>query len=123
MENNGWISVCESARPESGEEVLTLAYVGDFPAPADMFALPEDRVYCVCTYFYPGDQDVNEVPGDPRKGVPTTFEEVVFDREGFYVQEASGPRGAMVWRRLAELADNCPRGLICWKRLDYPSID
>ncbi len=120
MKNNGWISVFEDDRPESGEDVLTLAYAGDFPAPEDLFELPEDRVYCVCTYYYPGDQAFNEVPGDPEKHIPTTDDEVIFDREGFYVQSPVGPHNASIWRRLDEISDGNARGLICWKRLDFP---
>jgi hypothetical protein len=123
MPNNGWISVYDSQKPESCEEVLTLSYTGDFPAPEDMFALPEDRAYCVCTYFYPGDEDVNEVPGDPRKGIPTEFTPIVFDREGFYLLDCIGPRQAAVWHRLDDLCDGSSRGIICWKHLDYPTVD
>ena len=75
--NNGWISVLDTEhRPESGEEILTLSYVGDEPDSPDPFADPEDRAYCLCTYFYPGDQDWNEVPGDPSTLTPTEQAEV-----------------------------------------------
>ncbi len=123
MVNNGWISVFDSIKPESGEEVLTLSYTGDFPAPADMFAQPEDRAYCICSYFYPGDQDVNEVPGDPNKGIPTKFTPIVFNEAGFYLLDFEGPRQASVWRRIHSLCDGSARGIICWKPLDYPTAD
>ncbi len=123
MTNNGWRSVYDSIRPESREEVLTLAYAGSFPAPEDLFDDPDNRVYCVCTYFCPGDQDLNEVPGDPLRGIPTKFKTVVFEEEGFYIQGAVGPRNASVWRRLDEISEGQPCGIICWKRLDYPSVE
>ncbi len=86
-----------------------------------MFEAPENRVYCLCTYFYPGDQDVNEVPGDPLRGIPTADAEVIFDEAGFYVREAAGPRNASVWRRLKTIDEGLARGIVCWRRLDYPS--
>ncbi len=124
MANNGWYSVYEVERPESGEEVLTLSYAGDFPAPVNMFDRPEDRVYCVCTYFYPGDSDWNEVVGDPLRGIPSTEEEVVFDEEGFYMRDGIGLRNACIWRRIGVISDGkrASRGIICWKRLDYPTV-
>ena len=45
--NNGWISVLDSEKPESGEEVLTLEYCGHFPLPDEPFADPDDRAYCI----------------------------------------------------------------------------
>ena len=53
--NNGWISVHDEEKPESGEEVLALWYSGGFPAPEDLFADPRDRAYGICVYYYPGD--------------------------------------------------------------------
>ncbi len=103
MTNNGRHSVNDDDRPESGEEILTLSYVGAFPAPEDLFCSPRDLAYCVCTYFYPGVQDSDEVPGDPLTGRPTTFTPVVFEEEGFYYRDSCGPRNAMVWRRLVEI--------------------
>ena len=122
MPNNGWYSVYEDERPESGEEILTLAYCGDFPAPENMFDAQDSRAYCVCTYFYPGDQDWNEIPGDPIMRIPTDYEEVTFDEEGFYVCDAVGPRNAGVWRRLKEVREGLSRGILFWKRLDNPTI-
>ncbi len=124
MPNNGWYSVFEGERPESGEEILTLSYSGDFPAPVNMFDRAEDRVFCVCTYFYPGDADWNEVAGDPFLHIPTTEEEVVFDEEGFYMQDGVGPRNSSIWRRIYDLRDGAKgaRGIICWKHLDYPTV-
>lgn len=119
--NNGWISVLDTEhRPESGEEILTLSYVGDEPDSPDPFADPDDRAYCLCTYFYPGDQDWNEVPGDPATLTPTEQAEVTFDEEGFYVNEPMGPREAMTWRRVKTVAEN-KWGIACWNHLDYPT--
>ena len=119
--NNGWISVLDTEhRPESGEEILTLSYVGDELDSHDPFADPDDRAYCLCTYFYPGDQDWSEVPGDPSTLTPTTQEEVTFDEEGFYVNEPDGPREAMTWRRVKTVAES-KWGIVCWKHLDYPT--
>ena len=123
MSSNGWISVYDSEKPESGEEVLTLAYAGDFPAPADMFAHPEDRVYCVCTYFYPGDQDLNEVVTVTRKGEFARSVDVIFDEEGFYLLDTVGPHNASVWRRIKDIKEGVTRGIICWKAMDYPTMD
>ena len=123
MANNGWYSVYEEIKPESGEEFLTLSYVGVFPAPLNMFDDPIDRVYDICTYFYPGDQNWNEVAGDPMRGVPTTLEPVEFDEEGFYIQDGVGPRNASIWRRLKEIREGMPRGIVCWKQLDYPCAE
>jgi len=117
--NNGWISVMESTKPESGEEVLVLSYAGDFPAPEDLFADPLDRAYTLCTYFYPGDQSEQEAP--PRVGM--TLDEclvpVNFDREGFYVYE-SGPKGILEWRYLNTITED-RMGIVCWKPLDWPT--
>lgn len=123
MVNNGWHSVYDDERPESGEEVLTLSYVGEWPAPLNMFENPDDRAYCVCTYFYPGDQDWNEVPGDPLKRIPTTTADVIFQEEGFYVKETTGPRQASKWRRIKDIKEGLSRGIVCWKELDYPSAE
>ena len=122
MANNGWYSVYESEKPESCEEVLTLSYTGGFPAPEDMFDVPENRAYTICTYFYPGDQDVNEIPGDPESGTPTDHEDVVFEEEGFYLLDVIGPRNASVWRRIKTIGEGLPRGIVCWKRMDDPSM-
>ena len=54
--NNGWISVHDEEKPESGEEVLALWYSGGFPAPEDLFADPRDRAYGICVYYYPRTQ-------------------------------------------------------------------
>ena len=119
--NNGWISALDTERrPASGEEVLTLSYVGDEPDSPDPFADPDDRAYCICTYFYPGDQDWNEVPGDPATLTPSTEEEVTFGEEGFYVNEPTGPRSAGIWRRISTV-DETKWGIACWKPLDYPA--
>ncbi|MBQ1844182.1 MAG: hypothetical protein II133_06240, partial [Lachnospiraceae bacterium] len=69
----------DGERPESREEVLTLTYVGDFPAPEDMFELPEDRAYDVCTYYYPG--EIVHYTGD--------FHENVFEGVGKLYRESS----------------------------------
>lgn len=117
--NNGWYSVTEDVKPESGEEVLTLAYAGDSPPPEDMFADPELRVYEICTYFYPGDLAEQEAP--PRVG--QTLEEcmvpVTIGEEGFYVYEPGDDR-LMAWRRLSTIKEH-HIGIICWKSLDWPS--
>ncbi len=126
MANNGWYSVYESERPESGEEVLMLSYAGDFPAPLNMFDRPEDRVYCVCTYFYPGDLAWNEVVGDPLLLLSPSEGEVIIEQEGFYMQDGIGPRNACIWRRIGEISDGdalASRGIICWKRLDFPTTE
>ena len=117
--NNGWISVMEGIKPESGEEVLVLSYAGDFPAPEDLFADPDDRAYSLCTYFYPGDHDWNEVPGDPSTLTPSALKKVTFDEEGFYFQEPLGPRSALTWRRVKTIEDS-RLGIVCWKSLDWP---
>ena len=118
--NNGWISALDSRKPEHGEQVLTLSYVGDEPDSPDPFADPDDRAYCLCTYFYPGDQDWNEIPGDPSKLISTRQEDVTFDEEGFYVSEPTGPRQALTWRRV-KTVDETKWGIACWKHLDYPT--
>lgn len=123
MPANGWISVYDSRRPESGEEVLTLSYTGDFPAPEDMFSSPDNRSYCVCTFFYVGDQDWNEVPGDPSKGTSLFLEDIVFDEEGFYCMDLIGPNNTSQWRRLSEIREGNKLGIVCWKHLDYPTAN
>ncbi len=122
MANNGWYSVYESEKPESGEEILTLSYTGEFPAPVDMFDAPQNRAYEICTYFYPGDQAWNEVPCDLLAGIPMTDEEIVFNEEGFYFLDAIGPRNASIWRRIKTIREGLPRGIVCWKRMDYPTM-
>lgn len=118
--NNGWISVLGNIKPESGEEVLTLSYAGDFPPPEDMFSDPELRVYEICTYFYPG--DLAEQEAHPRIG--QTLEEcmvpVIIEEEGFYVYELGADR-LMSWRRLSTVKEHNV-GIICWKPLDWPYV-
>lgn len=121
--NNGWISVFDTEhRPESGEEILTLSYVGYDPDSPDPFSDPDDRSYCLCTYFYPGDKDWNEIPGDPSKRISTRQVEVTFEEEGFYISEPFGPRESMTWRRVKTIAEN-KLGIACWKHLDYPTTE
>ncbi len=120
--NNGWISVFDSEKPASGEEVLALEYSGYLPLNDEPFADPYDRAYCLCTWYEPGDTYFNEIPESPfsrflgEGGV--TVEEA-----GFYVCEPDGPRSAMTWRRLKLSADGVTDGIACWKHLDYPTID
>lgn len=119
---NGWISVFDPQKPASGEEVLTLSYAGDFPAPEDMFADPGDRAYCLCTYFYPGDRDENEVP--PVPGSPDLiFRPVTFEEAGFYeLSLGAGPKPTFRWRRVKTIEEE-KMGIVCWKPLDYPTPD
>lgn len=119
--NNGWISALDTKhRPGSGEEILTLSYVGDDPDSPDPFADPDDRAYCLCTYFYPEDRGWNEVPGDPSTLTPTGRKYITFDTEGFYVREPIGPRGALTWL-LLKTVEESEMGIACWKSLDYPT--
>lgn len=118
--NNGWISVLDTEhRPESGEEILTLSYVGDEPDSPAPFADPDDRAYCLCTYFYPGDQADQEAPPHVGATLDDCMETVTFDAEGFYVYEI-GARGIQEWRRVKTAAESS-MGIACWKHLDYPT--
>lgn len=117
--NNGWYSVMEDVKPESGEAVLTLSYAGDFPAPEDLFADPLDRFYDVCTYFYPGDQAEQEAPPHVGATLDDCMVPVTFDTEGFYVYEV-GTSGTLAWRNIKTIKDT-PAGIVCWKSLDWPS--
>ena len=116
--NNGWISVTEDIKPESGEEVLVLSYAGDFPAPEDLFADPLDRAYTLCTYFYPGDQADQEAAPHVGATLDDCMETVTFDTEGFYVYE-SGPSGILEWRYIKTINES-KVGIVCWKPLDWP---
>ena len=118
--NNGWISIYDNERPARKEQVLALSYWESFPAPADMFADPDDRSYNVCTYFYPGDQDYSEVEieGSSRFGL----EEVTCDEEGFYQLVPLGYKGPLKWFRIKTIAEYSG-GIVCWKHLDYPCLD
>ena len=117
--NNGWASVTEDMRPESGEVVLVLSYTGDFPAPEDLFANPMDRAYTLCSYFYPGDQDEQEAPPHVGATLADCMVPVTFDKEGFYVYEV-GVSGTLAWRYIQTInEDRC--GIVCWKRLDWPA--
>ena len=113
MARNGWISVYESERPESGEEVLTLSYDGSFPAPEDMFAEPEHRIYHILRYFNEGDHDP----------LANLFFEIVFKKEGFYEKHDDPFLHTSIWRRRGTIADNFEHGIVCWKHLDYPEPD
>lgn len=116
MARNGWISFDRSEKPESGEQVLTLSYAGDFPAPPDPFSDPDNRVFSVCKYFYPGDRDIEEAPGGEIR-------DAVFDEEGFYTYESDlSAGGLMRWRRLVD-GSASGRGILFWKRLDWPDDD
>lgn len=124
MPANGCISVYDSRRPESGKEVLVLSYTGGFPATEDMFSSPDHRSYCVCTYFRVGDQDWNEVPISSDKDVHSfVIEDVVFDEEGFYCFSSTGINNTSQWRRLSEIREGNITGIVCWKRLDYPTAE
>ena len=118
--NNGWASVTEDMKPESGERILVLSYAGDFPAPEDLFADPIDRAYTLCSYFYPGDQDEEEAP--PRVGATLAdcMVPVTFDREGFYVYELN-PATCTLARRYIQTINESPAGIVCWKSLDWPA--
>lgn len=120
--NNGWHSVLDPERPDSGEEVLTLSYIGDIPAPKDLFENPIDRDYGICTYFYPGDRVLNEVVTVSSGGLQSSTEWVTIEEEGFYVNDSCGPNGAMNWRRL-KVVPELRMGIAFWKRLDWPTID
>ena len=119
--NNGWHSVLDPERPESGEEILTLSYVGCSPVPDDLFADPDDRDYGICTYYYPGDMVLNEVVTVSSGRTLSSTEWAKIEKEGFYVNDSSGPNGAMVWRRL-KVVPELRAGIAFWKRLDYPTI-
>ena len=113
MAQNGWISVYDSERPKSGEQVLTLSYDGDSPAPKDMFANPKHRRYRILTYFNAGDVD----------HFADFFYEVVFRKEGFYLKEDISLPQLTKWRRRATIAEKSKNGIVCWKHLDYPTPD
>lgn len=116
--NNGWISVLDSEKPESGEEVLTLEYCGHFPLPDEPFADPDDRAYAICTYFYPGDQADQEAPPHVGATLDDCMETVTFDAEGFYVYEI-GASGIQEWRYIKTINES-KVGIVCWKPLDWP---
>lgn len=116
--NNGWYSVTEDIKPESGEQVLVLSYAGDFPAPEDLFADPMDRAYTICTYFCPGDQADQEARPHVGATLDDCMETVTFEREGFYVYEV-GPSGTLAWRYVTTINESNV-GIVCWKPLDWP---
>lgn len=116
--NNGWISVHDEEKPESGEEVLTLWYSGGFPAPEDLFADPRDRAYGICVYYYPGDTAEQESDRWSPEN-PWREEYIVIEREGFYSLE-SNKNGAQKYRYLVTIAES-PIGIVCWKHLDWPT--
>ena len=121
MINNGWISVFDSERPTSKEEVLTLCYTGTFPAPADMFEDPDDRSYGVCTYFYAGDSTYDDtLIDDPSSWIKRDMVERIIEEEGFYDSCSEGPDQLCRWRKLATIDEGNPLGIVCWKHLDYP---
>lgn len=110
---NGWISFESAEKPGSREDVLTLSYAGDFPAPDDLFSDHDNRVYSVCRYFYPGDQDIEEAEDG---GVV----DVTFDEEGFYAYDCDLEAGGLMrWRRMVD-ASTLRRGILFWKHLDWP---
>jgi len=117
--NNGWYSVTEDKKPESGEEVVVLSYAGDFPAPEDLFADPMDRAYTLCSYFYPGDQDEQEAPAHVGATLSDCMVPVTFDKEGFYVYEV-GASGTLAWRYIDTINES-RGGIVCWKSLDWPT--
>lgn len=113
MKLNGWISFESAEKPGNREDVLTLSYGGAFPAPDDPFSNPENRVYSVCRYFYPGDQDIEEA--DDGYVVDVTF-----DEEGFYCYDCDLEAGGLMrWRRMVD-ASMLRRGILFWKHLDWP---
>lgn len=120
--NNGWISVLDSEKPESGEEVLTLEYCGHLPLPDEPFADPDDRAYCICTWYEPGDTYFNENPDSPASMLIGEGG-VTVEEAGFYICEPDGPRQAMTWRKLKTSADGITDGIACWKPLDYPTME
>jgi hypothetical protein len=121
VRSRAWISVFDSERPASKEEVLTLSYVGDFPAPEDLFADPDDRSYGVCTYFYKGDQDyAEESITDPASWIKRDLVEMTIEKEGFYCLDSQVDNQSLNWRWLATLKDGNNQGIVCWKHLDYP---
>lgn len=112
LARNGWISVYDSERPENGEEVLTLSYDGEFPAPADMFEDPRHRSYRILRYFHEGTHDP----------FASLFYEIVFRKEGFYEKHDDPLIHSAIWRYRGTIAD-FKRGIVCWKHLDYPMSD
>lgn len=118
MSMNGWISVFEDEKPESGEQVLCLSYIGYDIHVKDPFADPDDRIYQVCTYFYSGDTSVEEDKEAPN---PLHIRKCVFQEEGFYVYEVSlSAGGACRWRRLTDYREE-DTSIMFWKRLDWPT--
>ena len=118
---NGWISIYEDEKPGSGEQVLTLSYMGAYPPSQDPFGDPGNRFYAVLSYFYPGDTDIEEVLGDKERGIPGDIKDVTFDEEGFYTYEADiAAGGACIWRRIAD-ATMVSQGVVFWKHLDWPT--
>lgn len=120
--NNGWISVLDSEKPKSGEEVLTLEYCGYLPLNDEPFADPRDRSYCICTWYEPGDTYFDEIPEKPLS-MFTGEGRVTVKEAGFYVCEPDGPRNAMIWHKMNTSTDGITDGIACWKRLDYPTIN
>ena len=133
--NNGWYSVHDAEhRPESGEEVLCLGLLEYAKDRNDPFEDPGERIYYVATWYEVGDLLYQEVESDDLEerlfGRPETVE-----RAGFYIQEGIPGRRKntdggrleeytifMRWSRL-KLDTEGIDGLICWKRLDYPSSE